>query len=49
MDNYYEPIIRKINSWIDYDENKPKSNNSKEQDEYRQNNDLDCILTNKIR
>jgi hypothetical protein len=47
IDNY-EPITRKIESWLKYDENKPKSKyyaNSQEHDEYRRNNDLDCILT----
>ena len=49
MNDYYEPIIRKIQSWIDYDKNKPKSNyytNREEHDEYRSKNDLDCILAN---
>lgn len=44
----YKPITQKIQSWIDYNRNKPKGNyaaHKQEHDEYRKNNDLDCILT----
>ena len=44
----YKPINLKIQAWIDYELNKPKGNyntHKQEHDEYRQKNDLDCILT----
>ena len=47
--NIYEPIIRKIESWISYEEKSPKSDyfkNKNEHDQFRKNNDLDCKLTN---
>lgn len=47
--NIYEPIIKKIQAWIDYDKNKPKSNyktNKQKHDEFRMKNDLDCIQAN---
>ena len=43
----YDPIYKKIESWIAYEKAKPKSSynsNRKEHDEFRKNNDLDCIL-----
>ena len=43
-----KPINLKIQAWIDYELNKPKGNyntHKQEHDEYRQKNDLDCILT----
>lgn len=43
--NLYEPIINKIESWIEYDANKPKSDNSEKCDRFRMQNDLDCALT----
>jgi len=46
MDN--ESIKKKINSWIWYEENEPKSkyrDNPKEHDEFRKKYDLDCVLT----
>lgn len=45
----YEPIKSKIEAWIWYEENKPKSEyecNPNEHDEFRKKHDLDCILTN---
>ncbi|HFI0231818.1 TPA: hypothetical protein ACGOXG_001719 [Streptococcus suis] len=45
----YLPIYKKIQSWIDYEENRPKSDyysNKKIHDEFRAKNDLDCVLRN---
>lgn len=45
----YEPIMRKIRAWIDYDKHAPKSNyssNPQEHDAYRSTHDLDCIIAN---
>lgn len=43
MDNInYEPVKRKIEAWIWYDENEPEKN----KDEFRKKYDLDCVLTN---
>lgn len=47
MESIYEPIKRKINSWLSYEQNKPKipyKGNEKLHDDYRSKNDLDCIL-----
>ncbi len=44
----YTPIRGKINSWIWYEDNKPKSkydDNSREHDKFRSEHDLDCVLT----
>ena len=49
MNDNYEPIMRKIRSWVDYERNRPKSDyvsNPQEHDNYRSRNDLDCVLTN---
>ena len=46
---YIAPIRRKIESWIWYEENMPKSNywgNQPEHDAFRRKYDLDCVLTN---
>ncbi|MCH5281912.1 MAG: DUF1413 domain-containing protein [Lachnospiraceae bacterium] len=46
-DPVYQPIIKKIASWIKYEENKPKSeykNDAENHDKYRATHDLDCIL-----
>lgn len=43
------PIVDKINYWLEYEKNKPKvpyQGNKKIHDEYRKRNDLDCQLTN---
>ncbi|CAI3410142.1 hypothetical protein CIRMBP1320_01024 [Enterococcus cecorum] len=45
----YEPIYEKIRSWIGYFENQPKikyNENPEAHDQYRQQNDLDCVLRN---
>lgn len=41
-----ESIKKKIESWIWYEKNNPKTNDFKEKDAFRQKNDLDCVLTN---
>lgn len=49
MNKTYEPIIRKVNSWINYEKNRPTCSykgNEKVHDTYRACNDLDCVLTN---
>lgn len=43
----YRPIIEKIASWINYEENKPKTeykNDVENHDKYRAAHDLDCVL-----
>ena len=47
--NDYDPIIKKIRAWVSYDKKKPKNDyatNRNEHDEFRKNNDLDCVLAN---
>lgn len=42
------PIKKKIDAWIYYEQNRPKSDcwkNEEEHDNFRKANDLDCILT----
>lgn len=49
MNEIYNPILKKIESWINYEENKPTATykeDRKRYDEYRKYNDLDCILCN---
>lgn len=49
VSKYYEPIIKKLVAWVDYEEKRPKSDyfkNRQEHDNFRKRNDLDCILTN---
>ena len=49
MKKIYEPIKMKIREWLAYDINEPKvpySGNEKLFDEFRSNNDRDCVLTN---
>lgn len=44
----YEPIRKKVEEWIWYDDNQPKGNyfaNKKEHDEFRSLHDRDCVLT----
>ncbi|MCM1084163.1 MAG: hypothetical protein NC428_11900 [Clostridium sp.] len=44
----YEPIRKKMQEWIWYDDNEPKGNyfaNKKEHDEFRSLHDRDCVLT----
>lgn len=46
--NIYEPIREKVEEWIWYDENQPKSNylaNVEEHDRFRSLHDRDCMLT----
>lgn len=43
----YGPIYKKIISWIEYDENRPKTDYNYEpdkHDKFRAENDLDCVL-----
>ena len=40
----YEPILRKIESWIWYEENQPKTNDFRVKNEFRSKYDLDCVL-----
>lgn len=43
----YRPIIQKIASWIEYEENKPKTKydeDAENHDNFRSTHDLDCIL-----
>lgn len=50
-DNIYEPIRRKIEEWIYYDDHKPVGEYSKHQeehDEYRRWHDRDCVLEGEI-
>lgn len=45
----YEPIYTKIKFWIEYEKNRPKTDydkNKLEYDNFRSQNDLDCILRN---
>jgi len=46
--NFYEPLIRKINSWLWYNNHKPTVDYKKSPeiwDDFRSKHDLDCILT----
>lgn len=46
--NIYEPIRRKVEEWLWYDENQPKGNyfaNVEEHDRFRSLHDRDCMLT----
>ena len=46
--NIYEPIRKKVEEWLWYDENQPKSNyfaNVEEHDRFRSLHDRDCVLT----
>lgn len=46
-DPVYRPIIEKLAAWIEYEENKPKTDYRKDSDnhdKYRSTHDLDCIL-----
>ncbi len=46
--NIYEPIRKKVEEWIWYDDHRPKSNyfaNIEEHDRFRSLNDRDCVLT----
>ena len=43
----YRPIIQKISSWIEYEENKPKTEYDEDadnHDKFRSEHDLDCVL-----
>lgn len=43
----YRPIIQKIASWIEYEENKPKTEyneDAENHDKFRSSHDLDCII-----
>ncbi len=45
--NIYEPIRKKVEEWLWYDENQPKSNyfaNVEEHDRFRRLHDRDCVL-----
>lgn len=45
----YRPIIQKISSWIEYEENKPKTKydeDAENHDKFRSEHDLDCVLRN---
>lgn len=45
----YRPIIQKISSWIEYEENKPKTKydeDAENHDKFRSELDLDCVLRN---
>lgn len=45
----YRPIIQKISSWIEYEENKPKTKydeDAEKHDKFRSAHDLDCVLRN---
>lgn len=45
----YRPIIQKISSWIEYEENKPKTKyneDAEKHDKFRSEHDLDCVLRN---
>lgn len=45
----YRPIIQKISSWIEYEENKPKTKYDEDagnHDKFRSEHDLDCVLRN---
>jgi hypothetical protein len=49
MNEIYNPILMKIESWINYEKNKPTTSyeeDRKRHDKYRAENDLDCILCN---
>ncbi|MGL5254222.1 MAG: hypothetical protein ACRC9L_04360, partial [Brevinema sp.] len=48
-DSLYKSIIEKIDAWIKYEENMPKTKYQEDKerhDDYRAANDLDCILRN---
>lgn len=47
MDEIYHPIIKQISFWYNYEKNAPKTKYGEDRDthdEYRKQNDLDCIL-----
>lgn len=47
MSEVLTPIFNKLKYWKIFDENYPSKGNLKEQNIYRQNNDLDCTLNNR--